>query len=338
MIMVILSLVKGSIWLDVAVYFRYILVVVIYLLFSKLKTIQNVENSYMAGFLIVFSISVYRIIKKKIENPDFLFDVGLGIDEILWADRPFAAFMLVLGIFICLKRVVSESKIRWLYIVLSALFLIFCSYISARLSLFLGVVTVFYFLFFKFKVRKKIKVSLFGILLVIIALLIIYNKSLISRTPLDKKIELKKIVAVAKDREPRTVIWSCAIILLETDYNAWFGITSYEKYREDLVNCYGRSIVNREEKRNYYMESRFSSHNQFLDFWLNGGVLPFLLLVAMFVSVFISKKSTSDTKWIFFLFFCFFLVENVLYRQLGFYLFGIFAALYTLNSTEKENS
>ncbi len=331
----IIAIFKGSFILDIGIYARYFTILLLFALYQRTSKIETIENYYLVGLTVAFVISFLRIVIYKIANPNALFDTGYVIDDMLWGDRPYAAFMLVLAIFICLRRVSLKTKGSWFYLTLVGVFLLFCNFISARLSMGLAILTIVYFIFFRFKVNKKIKFSLSVLFFTAVFVMIIFNKSLILRTPLDKETEFEKIIAVAKDREPRYVIWSCSALLLQTDSNALQGISSYEKYRKDLVDCYGEFIVNRAEKRQYYMDSRFSSHNQFLDFWLNGGIVPFLFLIAAFISVFLSKKNSADTKWIYFLFFCFLLVENVFYRQIGYYLFGIFAVLYTSTNFKK---
>lgn len=333
-VMVVLAMIKGSFLADIEIYMRYIAVIFLFLLFSKIKRTDIVENFFLGGLLIAVCIAGFKILKYRAENPDFLFDTGLAIDQVLWENRPLAAFMLVLGIFICLRKISEKSKSKWVFYFLTVLFLAFCNYISARLSLLLAIITIVYFLFFRFQISIKIKTLLAAMLFILVSIMVLFNDSLISRTPFDSKSDLD-VITIAKEREPRSVIWKCASILLKTDSNAFIGIAGYEKYRQDLVNCYGETIVNSNEQRAYYMESRFNSHNQFLDFWLNGGVLPFVLLFAVFLTAFFSRKIAPDAKWIFFLFFCFFLVENVLYRQMGYYLFGIFVALYHTKAFKK---
>lgn len=331
----ILSILKGSFLLDISIYSRYLIVVLVCLLFSKVHKKTIIENFYLASLVLVTCISTFKIVEKKVANPDLLFDNGLFIDQVLWESRPLAAFMLVLGIFICLRRISLKSKPTWFFIFLAVCFLFFCNYISARLSLILAITSIFYFTFFKFQIPKKTKVILLTSLFIGLPTMLLFNKSLIERTPFNRAFEFEKIADIAKDREPRYVIWDCAAILLTNQSNLYFGISSYEQYRQDLVNCYKETIINRDEKRTYYMESRFNSHNQFLDFWLNGGLIPFLLLLLVFITVFFSKKISATAKWMYLLFFCFFLFENVLYRQMGCYLFGIFATLYLYSFSEK---
>tara|TARA_R100001530_G_scaffold136371_1_gene116797 strand:+ start:3669 stop:4889 length:1221 start_codon:yes stop_codon:yes gene_type:complete len=334
-LMWILSIFKGSFLLDINIYSRYLVVILVCLLSSKIQKEIVIENFYLSSLILVTCISTFKIVEKKMENPDLLFDNGLFIDQVLWESRPLAAFMLVLGIFICLRRISIKSKPNLLFIFLAVCLLFFCNYISARLSLMLAIILIFYFTFFKFQISKKTKLILLTSLFIGLPIMLLFNKSLIERTPFNREFEFEKIYDIARDREPRYVIWNCVAILLTNQSNFYFGISSYEQYRQDLVKCYEETIVNREEKKAYYMESRFNSHNQFLDFWLNGGLIPFLLLLLLYITVFFSKKMPSTAKLMYLLFFCFFLFENVLYRQMGCYLFGIFATLYLYRSSEK---
>lgn len=331
----IIAVFKGSFISEIDIYLRYFAAILLVFIYQNVSNIKTVENFYLVSLTIATFLSIVKIIRVKIEFPGLLFDTGPVIDQVLWENRPLAAFMLVLGIFICLRRASFKSFNHWFFYALAIFFFMFCNYISARLSLLLAVATIIYFLFFRLHFKKKVKIIATILFFIGVSTILLINKSLISRTPFDNQTQLERIIEIVKDREPRAVIWNCSSILLKTDSNALFGTSSYKKYRQDLVNCYGETIVNREEKRAYYMESRFNSHNQFLDFWLNGGILPFVLLLAVFLAAFFSRKIPADAKWIFFLFFCFFLVENVLYRQMGYYLFGIFVALYQTKTLKK---
>ncbi len=325
---VLIAVIKGSLFLDIDIYLKYFTVLVLMIAYQQVSKIKTVENYYLSGLFIAIVISILKIIEYKKVNPDFLFTTGQGINDVLWEDRPYAAFMLVLGVFVCLRRISLENKKSWFFVLIAGIFLVFCNYISARLSLFLATVTIIHFMLFRFKIGFKTKAISIIILFLGVTTMAVLNKSLLMRTPLDNSSEFEKMIKVAKDREPRSVIWNCASILLKTDTNALWGVSNHQQSRQDLVDCYGEQIINREEKRHYYMSIRFNTHNQFFDLWLNGGIIPFLFLVASFIFALFSKQTSPNMRWVFFLFFCFFMVENVLYRQMGFLLFGVFISVY----------
>jgi hypothetical protein len=335
LILFVLAIVKGSLISDLTIFIRYFTLITLFFLFSFVKKIRLVENYYLIGIIIAMFLSGYNIINYLNQNPYFLFTTGETINEILWEDRPYASFSIVIAVFICLRRLSLNPKKNWSFIILFLLLFGFCSYISARLSIFLSIVTFYYFLFWRTNISKYIKFVIILFSIIILSTSFIINKALIARTPLDSETKIEKIISKAKDREPRYVIWSCSKKILQNELIFWYGFTSYTEYRSNLVECYGNFIVNREEKKEYYIKSRYNSHNQFFDFWLNGGIFPFLFLFASFMHVFFSNKINSNVKFIYFLFFCFFLIENVIYRQMGYYLFGIFAVLYNNIQTQK---
>jgi hypothetical protein len=60
-----------------------------------------------------------------------------------------------------------------------------------------------------------------------------------------------------------------------------------------------------------------------------GGIFSATFLILSFLIPLFLKNISFEMKIILIMFFAFFLVENVIHRQLGRYLFAIFAALYS---------
>lgn len=79
------------------------------------------------------------------------------------------------------------------------------------------------------------------------------------------------------------------------------------------------------------MDVKLNTHNQFIGTYLNSGIIGLLLLVGYLVFQFVSsRKNFTKTAMIVSLV-LFLLVENVLYRQIGVYLFAIIIVITTVN-------
>ncbi len=113
---------------------------------------------------------------------------------------------------------------------------------------------------------------------------------------------------------------------LRDDFNVVFGYSSNTIVENNYVNCYAKTIKN-ESKKAYFTETKFNSHNQFIDMYLNNGLIGLLLFVSFFITLFYAVKDNFFDVATLLSIVLFLLVENVLHRQTGCYIFSIFAAL-----------
>ncbi|HET8886307.1 MAG TPA: O-antigen ligase family protein, partial [Salinimicrobium sp.] len=242
----------------------------------------------------------------------------------LWLERPYFGIILSLGTFICLKNAEKFKKND--YYLLALLFIGFSIYISARLSILINCLLIFIYLLKSYRIQRNTKIwTGFGFVL-LIAIALGLSDNLMSRMKITN--DLDKTTHLIKAYEPRFVIWPCAMEIVENDLNLLMGLSGFNEYDEKLTSCYAETIE-KPDKREYYLERKFNTHNQFLDILLIGGILPLLVLILSFFHVWFSKQYSLELKIVFLMFFLFFLVENALHRQLGCYLFGIFVALYS---------
>lgn len=324
LILTVFSLFENSFLQDFSLYSKYYLVLLLFFV------IQQVQNKKYVEYALLLSVSVAVLISSIAvgihiwQHPEFLLDNGSIVNELLLLERPYFGFLLVLSVFVCLKNAERSSR-KYDYYLLSFFMAAFSIYISARLAMGLICLLFFVYLFRNTQIHRKIKIWLGIFMALLFAISMGLSDNLISR--MHVKDDLGKTITFLKESEPRFVIWPCSIEAVQNDLNLWAGMESYTEIENNLTACYGRKIKEK-DKRNYYMEEKFNTHNQFLGFLLLGGIVPFLLLITMFVSAFFSNSS-FELKLLFFLFLSFFLVENVLHRQLGCYLFGIFVALYS---------
>lgn len=309
---------------ELDIYLRYFTALLLLVLFSQTQNKKLIKYFFLAGLTVAVIGSYFAIFFYKLENPTFILDIGDEINNLLWTERPYFGFMLALGILISLN-LLTISKKGILFLILVVLFISFSIYISARLGILLSIIAILFFVLRSKHIKTWAKLSLGGLFLISILLSLTLSKGLMSRMHLSDDVNNK--LAYTKDYEPRFVIWPCSVKLITKDISWISGAKNYEETKVKLSECYNNSIE-KLDKREYYLKQRFNTHNQFLDFFLIGGILPFLLLFSVFVHVWFSSKYSFETKLLFLFFFFFFFVENVLYRQLGCYLFGTFAALY----------
>ncbi|WP_281634374.1 O-antigen ligase family protein [Flavobacterium luteolum] len=295
------------------------------ILLSKIKDIKTLKLVVLIGIDTCILISFFLIGVFYFQTGILPFSNTAEVNKLLLLERPYIAFIAVLGFLISLEKGIIISKWRKFFIFNSVLLLGFILLISARISiitvfLIVGVYFVFYF---KTKWYKKI---LFALALVLLFLgVVMSNKNIRERFFI--KSNLEKSLQEASDYEPRIVIWNCAYKMTkQDDFILLTGFDGYQKIKNNLLDCYASSIEN-QSKKEYFLSEKFNTHNQFIDFYLVGGIIAFLLFSAFFVALFLELRLAFFKIAIVISFLLFFIVENIFYRQFGCYLFGIFALI-----------
>lgn len=325
LVLTFLAFFQGSFLDDLNRYSKYFLVLLLFVLYAQVSNKKYSEYALLLGTFIVMLISSVQTGMYMWENPGYLLDVGKKVNELLLLERPYFGVLLFLSVFVCLKNAEKSSR-KYDYYILGLIFTAFSIFISARLAIGLCCLLFFIYLFRSRDIRRRGKIGVTLLLAFLFALAMGLSDNLMSRMQMDK--EFSESLRQIKLGEPRFIIWPCAADIVENDLNLLSGLESYGEMEDKLVQCYTEATKRDKVWQAYYIDKKFNTHNQFIDFLLIGGFIPCLLLILMFVKGWFSKKNSFDFKLLLFLFFAFFVVENVLHRQMGCYLFGIFVALY----------
>lgn len=325
---------EGTLPEDIRLFRRLGIVFVSFFLIYNIRNKQEIKLSFLAGCLFSVLGSLVTITYYYLTRDDFTLSNGGMINDMLWQDRPYLGFSMVLGIYLVLISPIPWFKKVYNYGI-AFILLFFIVLIAARLAIILGVgVFVYHFISTSFISRRN---KIIGSLAFFILLLsgVTLNPNIKERMKIKNSWETTYAQFV--DFEARFVIWPCAVEVLKKDNNWVTGIKNREEIREELSNCYAASIQGNKSKKKYFLKTAFYEDNQFLSFFLWGGFVPFLLLLAFFVFGWISKKPTSHAKAVLLLFFFFFMATNVLTRQLGCFLLGSFLGLYTVYNDKPQS-
>lgn len=333
MVIIVESLIKNSFIQDININSRYLQLLVIFILFTQIKDKYKIELFFISGTFIAVIFSFFAIINHTLNNPDFLLDSGSLVNEILWLERPYFGFVLSVCVFMCFKNAEKTNKVKMWFILLGLIFIFFSVFISARLSIILNLFLTFYFLLRSEYIKQKIKIISAIAFLLILIITLTFNANLASRMRITDNLQLT--LHLIKEYEPRFVTWPCSLEIVKNNSIFLKGFDGRQKMEDRLIECYNEKNIENKEKQKYYSLEKFNTHNQFFDFLLIGGVLPFILLLSVFIFGWVSKNNSSELKVLLFLFFAFFFVENVLQRQLGVFLFGIFLSIYSLDNDKK---
>ncbi len=310
---------------DIKIYQGYFLVIWLLVLLTKIKSITHLKLIVLLSIVCTVLISAVLTGKYFLQYRELPFANTEEVNELLLVERPYAGFMAVMGFFLSLQMIKVFPKYKLLFVLSGASMIIFVLIISARLSILsLFTISIVYLLFFlKTQLFKKIAALLF--LFLTFCGIIFFNKNISERFFI--KDDLEQSIQVASDYEPRIVIWNCAKEMMHNDsFSFVFGFNSYNEIAGNYQDCYGKSIDN-VSKKDYFLESKFNSHNQFLDFFLIGGLIAVIFLFGFFFRMFqYVKNDFLETALLLSIIF-FFTVENILYRQYGCYAFSIFVTM-----------
>ena len=285
--------------------------------------------SFIAGTAILFLLSISGIINFYLNNGFVKLDIGFSVNEMLHGERPYIGFMLALSVFFSL-HIIRKAKNRWFYIwVVIATSFIFI--ISARLATLLIILFLVHHLYILFKQKKVYLLLGMSSVILLIVLGFTFNENFKNRMRIEN--DLETTYAKFKAYEPRFIIWECTTELGQ-EINPLLGFGNYKTMKSELVNCYVSKIPSHQtSKIDFYKDKAFNTHNQLLGFLLLGGWFAFFSLILFFLFSF-GRSSSFLYSFTLLCFLCFFIFENVLYRQLGVYLMGLFLGL--LNTKQNE--
>lgn len=307
---------------DIKIIKKMIIPLLIFIIsLPKLKVKSSIIG-FVLGSVITFIISIINIIVYAKEKTTFQFANGEEINNILYTERPYLGYISVMSfcLLMYLKHFAKNTFQIVLIYILSAGIFLFLFVISARLS----IITVFLIIIYLILIGKilyKYKIGLFVFLIAIAIGAFFTNNNLKERFFINKYDDLKFSGFIKE--EPRTYIWNCVFEYLGENPITFKGIGFYniEKYMTLCFSSSNKFINN--GQREWFVKNHYNTHNQFLDFYLGGGIIAFVLFLSLFlILIFKLYKNKFSISLIFSLgLFCLF--ENMLHRQEGGYLFGI---------------
>ncbi|MGD0341461.1 MAG: O-antigen ligase family protein [Bacteroidales bacterium] len=216
------------------------------------------------------------------------------------------------------------KRIFWL--ILALLFLISLYFLSSRSGILAGLILIPFYFFLKLKQLKKGKFIFPGILLIIIfSFPLLLNNQRVNY--LYDQMLNKKTVGENKE-EPRIIIWRSACKIIKANFFVGVGIGDV---RNELAKQY------MELGKTDMADTKFNVHNQFLEVFVEEGIIGFILFIAM-ISLMI-YFAIADKNLLYGVFIImiliFFTFETILYRFAGISFFSLFSFLLLHIDTKK---
>tara|TARA_R110002020_G_scaffold410898_1_gene620598 strand:+ start:407 stop:1576 length:1170 start_codon:yes stop_codon:yes gene_type:complete len=304
------------------------------ILFLPIKYTNNLKISLIISVLCCILYSLFQICIYYINSGSFEFSSGGVINEILPVERLYLGFICVLSVVLSISLLrKNQVKYRCLYfnILLCSIFVfLIVSRIAVILLLILFFIQIFY-------TRYRRKFAMFFFLFIAVATIAFTtNKNLNQRFFYSQSTQKQKgYIELLKQWEPRFLIWDCSYNIITTN-DIWITGLGFSKTKDYLVSCY-KEVVKQDRRRKYFVESRFNTHNQFIDFWLSAGVLSTIIFMCFFAFLFLKNRKLFFQTALILSLLLFSSVENIFHRQLGCYLFGIIL-VFLVNEDDKKSS
>ena len=129
----------------------------------------------------------------------------------------------------------------------------------------------------------------------------------------------------------RIAQWMCSFEVIGSN---WLWGVGTGDGQDALNNCYEMSGFS-----DVLYKLNFNSHNQFLQTWLDNGLLAFLCLLGLLLFSFCKGLQTNNTLLLFFtiLVFLSFLTENYLSAQKGIFFFGFFLSFLMIKDKDESH-
>jgi O-antigen ligase len=314
-----------------------VLAVVIFALPLQKKDYLKVIYGFLAGSASLLLISIVKLYFHYAQFGTLKLDVGKEVNELLMGERPFLGFFYLISICLCFYLITKFQKksIQIILLIASCIWASFILFISARLSILSLMIILGLSVFYA---KNKIKAfTCVGIGVVGIVAFILTNPTFKSRLTAgfaQENLELQKVIAM----EPRSHIWTCAYQIVQNEALPILGF-GYRNTVDKLVNCYEtREGFFDEEHRSYFVNSRFNTHNQYLNTLLSTGIIGLIILLLFIFSLVLQSRMTYAQIAIVMALALFFIFENVLSRQLGAVLVGFVWVTSLFLSCKPNNS
>jgi len=315
---------KGELFANITMLARLLIIPAFLVLLLQGNT-ENISKAFRFSYIALTFLVLIKIILYYINYGDLKFVAVKEFNTLLFIDRPYFGFVSLIGIILNLNDLEKYKKYKYLTYTLTIISILLIYIIAARLAMLTIFILCLVFIF------KKALILLSLTFLFVTSLVI--NKNFINRLVVNQG-----LVSFI-DYEPRFVIWPCVINLItKNTTNVIIGSGGFTETQNELCNCYYKNIDN-ENKRDWYLERKFNSHNQFLGFFLVGGIIGLIIFIYLLYQLLQSSYKNIYKLLIWISFILFLILENIFYRQYGCYIIAIIILFLTQENNEKnENS
>lgn len=328
-----LSMIIFQRWEDMGFIVRLLNIVGIILLSLPVRNYILSIKSFVLSSLLLLIISAIKLILYAKNTDSFGFTFGEHINNLLLGERPYLGMLYVTSACLCwfLAEKIS-GKIRFLWYVVSLIFIGFVFVISARMALISLFVIVIINLFYH-KKRLKPSLILTGGIIVSGILLFTFNENFKKRFFISNS---HYTITEKLAFEPRYHIWECALGLKHNTTTLLFG-KGFQQTENELVNCYEiREKFHTEDQKQWFITKKFNTHNQYLGIYVSLGIVALMSLLGFLVFGFMEFRKNYYSTALLLLIAMFLITENLFYRQIGIMYMGLLLAFILKLNADKR--
>ena len=281
----------------------------------KRNALEQLKSGIIFGSLFAVIYSLIKITSIIIETGSFNFSNGPIINDTLPIQRLYLGLLCVISLILVMDRFFKMNKKAYLF--LGIVFGSFVFLISARIAIITTVIVLLYYV--QLKMHKKYKL-LTLLSLVLFTFLFFLKSPNLSKRILDTEYKTNSsIFERILTQEPRYLIWKYSYSVLNKN-QLLFG-HGFKGVKIQLLKKYEE--IDDLNKRNWFIQEQFNSHNQYLDILLSQGIIG-LALFLTFLYYLYKESLFSNTNFLLFLSLALFLViYNNFYRVIGVFIFAI---------------
>ena len=281
----------------------------------KRNALEQLKSGIIFGSLFAVIYSLIKITSIIIETGSFNFSNGPIINDTLPLQRLYLGLLCVISLILVMDRFFKMNKKAYLF--LAIIFGSFVFLISARIAIITTVIVLLYYV--QLKMHKKHKL-LTLLSLVLFTFLFFLKSPNLSKRILDTEYKTNSpIFERILTQEPRYLIWKYSYSVLNKN-QLFFGY-GFKGVKIQLLKKYEE--IDDLNKRNWFIQEQFNSHNQYLDILLTQGIIG-LSLFLIFLYYLYKESLFSDTNFLLFLTLAIFLtIYNNFYRLIGVFIFAI---------------
>lgn len=326
------SLIQGRFELDFVFIKTMMIPIGIVFLYLPIADFKKVNKAIIFSSFIAIVYTLFQFLILVNQNSDVSFLFFQETVDALLIDRVYVGLLCVLSILISYKSLTQkyhpDNKYYLASIIINISYLLLIMSKTALVILFfLVVLRQFY------GKDKKIRLAITGVVLVTILITGYFKFPAVFQPNTD----ISK-VNYTESNLPlgyRTQIWNCVSKISNENSISFFGI-GFRETANKLVSCYTNEIEELETRQNF-IDKRFNTHNQYLDFYVSAGLISLILFLGiLFFLAYKNHKHFFPTALILTII-LFGLVENYFHRQVGAYYLGFVLVILLINNNKKLN-
>lgn len=259
--------------------------------------------------------------------------------EIIWRltiHRPYFGLYALMSAAICFYLIFSfQSKaLKFIFVLVAVYFLYFSLLIFTKMAIIASIISILVclicYLLFEKKYKSLKMLTAFGV--VSFALVLYYNNTL--NAIFFKAITFKSFESGYNELffssfNTRYTIWSCCWDLIK-EKSILFGAGIDNQGALDV--CNNSNWIKFGNRPNEFLEKvSFNAHNDYLQYWLDTGMIGFLCIIIVFVLSI--RKALTIKNYLYLFFVVLFLIcgftESLLMRQKGIVFFAFFNSMFS---------